>query len=192
MDNTSYFPAGDSPDDLAHTAGSSRPDPGELDYPAIPQDLEYLIAPAAHYGREYQFSDTVQWFLENAEDSDVATLATLAERARLASDYPRVMEWMDEVDDVLEAVIDQRQPYRIRVSEEQRKDYLSLVNPALSERQKQRAIRMSAEAADRSDTVTRRREMRGRLVEEANNRVHHMDVYFLFGLMDACDLDFGG
>jgi len=32
--------------------------------------------------------------------------------------------------------------------------------------------------------------LEGKLIEEANRRCGHMDLYFLFGLMDACDLRF--
>jgi len=32
--------------------------------------------------------------------------------------------------------------------------------------------------------------MSGRLLTEANDKVDHMDIYFLFGLMDACDMKF--
>lgn len=162
----------------------------EINVSRMPDELEYLIEPAIRYGRKYQFDDAVQWFLENAEELDLETLAALAERARLSSDYPRLMQWSNEVDDVVDRIVDERYPYTIDISEQQRKDFLRLINPDVAERWREKAVRDSAEAGDHSDIAEQRKEMRGRLLTEANDRVHHMDIYFLFCLMDACDMKF--
>jgi hypothetical protein len=50
-------------------------------------ELEYLVKPAIQYGRKYRFDADVQWFLENARESESENLAILAERARLSGDY---------------------------------------------------------------------------------------------------------
>jgi hypothetical protein len=163
---------------------------GDADFPPIPEELEYLIEPGIHYGRKYEFDDAVQWFLENAEESDFETLAALAERARLSGDYLRLMQWMDEVDDVLDRIVDERYPYTIHISEQQRKQFLRHINPDLPERRREKALRRVAEAHDESEIADRRREMSSRLLSEANDKVHHMDIYFLFGLMDACEFKF--
>lgn len=156
----------------------------------MPKELEYLVEPAIEYGRKYQFDDAVQWFLENAEESDFETLAALAERARLSADYPRLMEWLNEVGDVLDRIVDERYPYTIDISEQLRKELLPLISPDVAERWREKGLRQLAEASDRSDLAERRSEMRSRQLTEANDRVHHMDIYFLFGLMDACDMKF--
>ena len=77
-----------------------------LEYPAMPVELEYLIEPGIRYGRAYHFDNDVDWFLENAEESDFDHLATLAERARLAGDYPRLIQWMREISNVSERKIE--------------------------------------------------------------------------------------
>lgn len=161
-----------------------------LDFPHIPKELEYLVEPAISYGRKYQFDDTIQWFLENAAESDFETLAALAERTRLSGDYSRFLQWSDEVDDVLDRLVDERYPYTINVSEQQRKDFLQLINPDMAERLREKRVRQLVEADDRSEVAERRKTMRARQLTEANDRVHHMDIYFLFGLMDACDMAF--
>ncbi len=162
----------------------------EPHFPPVPKELAYLVEPAIQYGRKYQFDDAIQWFLENAEESDFETLAALAERARLTGDYPRFLQWSDEVGDVSERIVDERYPYSIDISAQQRKDFLRLINPDISEQRKQKCVREQAEASDRSKVAERRREERMRLLTEANDKVHHMDIYFLFGLMDACDMTF--
>jgi hypothetical protein len=50
-------------------------------------------------------------------------------------------------------------------------------------------LRSIIEAEDDSDVVQRRREMRMRLIDEINDKVHHMDIHFLFGVMDACGME---
>lgn len=159
-------------------------------WPPIPVELEYLIEPAIHYGRKYQFSGAIDGFLGNAEESTFETLAGLAERVRLSTDYSRFLQWSNEVDDVVDYMVDDRYPYTIDISEHQRKDYLRLINPDMAERMKEKALRRFAEANDRSDAAERRKEMRGRLLCEANDQVHHMDIYFLFGLLDAYDMEY--
>jgi hypothetical protein len=161
-----------------------------FDLPPIPDELEYLVEPGIHYGRKYQFDNDVQCFLENAEESDLESLATLAERVRLSGDYPHFLQWSREVDYVLEHIVDQRYPYKIEISEQQRNVYLRLVNPDLAERWKDKCVRHSAEANDNSDLAERRRAMRMHLLTKANDKVHHMDIYYIFGLMDACDMEF--
>lgn len=166
---------------------ADRPNGG---LPPIPEELEYLVEPGIQYGKKYHFDDAVQWFLENADESDFETLAALAERARLAGDYQRFLKWSEEVDDVLERIVDERYPYTIDLSEQQREEYLRLINPSLAEHLREKGVRLLAETNDRSEVAERRREMRGRQLTEANDQVHHMDIYFLFGLMDACDMKF--
>ena len=168
---------------------------GELDWPSIPEELEYLVEPGIRYGRRYEFDDDVQWFVENAEESDLETLAALAERARLSGDYRRFMEWSYVVYDVSDRLVDERYPYTVEVSEKERKELLPLINedfdrPEVAERWREKRLRGFIEAADRSELAERRREMRSRLGTEANDKVHDMDIYFLFGLMDACDMEF--
>jgi hypothetical protein len=181
-----------SDDDVVGDEPDSPPMPDE--FPPIPDELEYLVEPGIHYGRKYQFDDDVQWFLENAEESDFETLAALAERARLSGDYPRFLQWSYEVDDVWDRVVDERYPYTIDISE-RRKELLRLINeandpPDIAERWREKRLRQLAEANDDSDIAERRRKMRMRQLTEANDKVHHMDIYSLFGLMDACDMKF--
>lgn len=165
------------------------------EFPAIPQELEYLIEPAIHYGKKYRFDDAIQLFLKNAEELDFETLAALAERARLFSDYPRLMKWMNGIGDVLDRIVDERYPYTIDISEQQRRELLRLINeandpPDVAERRREKRLRQLAEANDRSDIAACRRKMSMQLLEEANEKIHHMDIYFLFGLMDACNMTF--
>lgn len=174
-----------SPGDRSH-GDLGRDEPH---FPPVPKDLEYLVEPAIQYGK-YQFDDDVQWFLENAEESDFETLAALAERARLSGDYPRYLQWSNEVDDVVERIVDERYPYTIDISEQQRKDFLRLFGPGIAEHRKEKCVRRSAEANDRSELAERRKEMRMRLDTQADDKLHGMDIYLLFGLMDACDLTF--
>ncbi len=173
---------GDRPDDNLSA--------GDADFPPIPEELEYLLEPGIHYGRNYKFDDAVQWFLENAEESDFETLAALAEHARLSGDYHRFSQWWYEVDDAVERIVDERYPYTIEISKQQRKQYLRMIGPDLPEDRWEKAVRSTAEANDDSEIADRRREMRSRLDSEANDKVHHMDIHFLFGLMDACDFKF--
>jgi len=136
---------GDSPDTLGNGSDDNvvRNEP---EFPPIPKELEYLIEPGTYYGRKYRFDNDVQWFIENADESDFETLAALAERARLSGDYVRLMEWMDEVRDVVERMVDERYPYRLVISEQQRKEFLRLMNPDMPERQREKCVRQSAEA----------------------------------------------
>ena len=97
---------------------------------------------------------------------------------------------MDDVGNVLDRVVDERYPYTIDISERQRKDFLRLVNPSVEEHARVKGVRQLVESNDSSELANRRREMSGRLLAEANDTVHHMDIYFLFCLMDACDLGF--
>ena len=179
-------PGGGSPD---HLCGD------EIAFPPLPEELEYLLEPGIHYGRKYQFDDAVQWFVDNAEESDFDALAALAERARLAGDYRRFQEWWYEVDEVLERIVDEHYPYTVQVPPERRPQLLRLINeagdrPEVAERLREKRLRSSIEAEDESDLAERRRKMRMRLIGEINDKVHHMDIHFLFGLMDACDMDF--
>ena len=158
--------------------------------PPIPEELEYLIDPAIEYGRKYQFDDAVQWFLENAEESAFETLAAIAERARIYGHYARFLQWADEVDDVCDRIVDERYPHTIDISEQEQKEFSEWINPDIPERRWEKLLRQTVETNDRSDIAKQRREMRTRLTTEADDSVHHMDVYFLFGLMDACDMKF--
>jgi hypothetical protein len=164
--------------------------PPEPSLPPVPEELEYLLESAIRYGREYKFDDGVQRFLQNGRESDFENLAALAEHARLSEDYLRLMNWMDEVDDVVERIVDTRIPYSVVVSDERRRQYLKLVNPNLPANRREKCVRESAEADDPSPLAKRRSDLRDRLLIEANDIVHHMDLYFLFGLMDACDMTF--
>jgi len=162
----------------------------EPDFPPIPEELKYLVEPAIQYGRRYQFDDAVKRFLENAEESDFEIFAALAERARLSCDYPRFLQWSDEVDEVVDRIVDDRYPYTMDISEQQRKDFLRLINPDMVDRFREGRLRQFLEVDDHSEVAERRRDMRARKLTEANDKVHHMDIYFLFGLMDACDMAF--
>lgn len=161
-----------------------------LAFPPVPKDLEYLLTPAILLGRKYRFDNDVQRFAESAEESDMETLSSLAERARLAGDYARVLQWSDEIAEIVEIALDKRFPYTITISDERKTEFLQLINPGIPDDQKERAVRESIEAEDDSDAAQVRRKMRLRLLKDANDQVHHMDIYFLFGLMDACDLRF--
>jgi hypothetical protein len=167
----------------------------DIEYPPLPEELEYLLEPAIRYGRQYKFDDQVQWFLENASESDIETLAALAERARLSGSYACYRQWSYEVDDAINRVVDTCYPYTVDISAERRKEFLRLINeavdpPEIAERRREKRLRMIAEASDRSEIAKHRRDMRGRSITESNDLLHHMDIYFLFGLMDACDMEF--
>jgi hypothetical protein len=167
----------------------------EIAFPPLPEELEYLLEPGIDYGRKYRFDDAVQWFVENAEESHFDALAAVAERARLSDDYRRFQEWWYEIDEVLERIVDDRYPYTVLVPPERRPQLLRLINeagdrPEIAERLREGRLRSFIEAEDDSDLVQRRREMRMRLIGEINDKVHHMDIHFLFGLMDACDMEF--
>jgi hypothetical protein len=184
----------DNPDSLGSNSRDDHVHNVELNLPLIPEELAYLVEPAIHYGRKYKFDNDIQWFLENAEESDFETLATLAERARFSGDYSRLRQWSYEVDDVLDRIVDERYPYMIDISE-CREELLSLINeaidpPDVAERRREKRLRQLAEASDQTPLADRRREMRMGLLTVANDRVHHMDIYFLFGLMDACNMKF--
>jgi hypothetical protein len=163
-------------------------------WPPVPTELAYLIEPAIDYGRKYRFDNDVQWFLENAAECDFRLLAALAERARICGDYIRLMQWLHDVDDVSDRIVDEHYPYAIDISG-RRDELLRLINeandpPGMAERWREKRLLALVEADDRSDVAERRKEMRMRLLAESNDKVHHMDVYFLFGLMDACDMKF--
>lgn len=186
--------AGDDPDSLGDTPGDSLLG-DDIAFPPLPEELEYLLEPGIHYGRKYKFDDAVQWFVENAEESDFEALAALAERARLSGDYRRFSEWWYEVNGVHERIVDERYPYTVHVPPERRPQLLRLINeagdrPEVAARLRERRLRSFIEAEDDSELVQRRREMRMRLIGEINDKVHHMDIHFLFGLMDACDMEF--
>lgn len=131
---------------------------GEPDLPPMPPELEYLLEPGIHYGRKYQFDDAMQRFLENAEESEFETLASLAERARLGGDYRRLLEWWRDINDVSDYILEKRYPKAI--------------------------------AAQQPEIAKERDEFELGQLGEVNDTLHHMDIYHLFGLMDACDLDF--
>lgn len=164
--------------------------------PPIPHELEYLVEPGIHYGRRYQFDDAIQWFLENAEESEFDALAALAERVRLSGHFPVFDRWSSDVNDVVDRILDERHPYTVRTISKREKDsLLRLINvandpPDVAHRRREKGLRAFLEANDDSDAAKRRREASGRLLMEANDAVHHMDIYFLFGLMSACDMEF--
>lgn len=157
--------------------------------PSLPDDLAYLIEPAIRYA-PYQFDDQIQEFLESAAESKVEALAMLAEKVRLSGDYGRVLLWLDTVNDFIEELIDQRHPYVVSLTRKQEKSYLALVNPELSNRAKERAVRFLVEAKDNSAVARLRKELRNALRAEVNSIIHQSDVYSLFGLLDACDMSF--
>lgn len=168
--------------------------PDEPTFPPAPEQLQYLIVPAIHYGRKYRFDDAVQWLVENVGESDLETLAALAERARLSDDYRRFLEWSNEVDDIVERIVDECYPYTIDTFKS-RNALLQLINeaddpPGMAERCREKRLRRLAEANDTSDVAECRKEARMRLASAANDKVHDMDVYFLFALLDACDMKF--
>ena len=168
---------------------------GEIAFPPLPEELDYLLEPGIHYGRKYQFYEDAQSFAENAEESELEALAAIAERARLSGDYRRFSEWWYEVRDVQERIVDEHYPYTVHVPPERRPQLLRLINeaedrPEVAERLRERRLRSFIEAEDESDLAERRRKMRMRLVGEIDDKVHHMDIHFLFGLMDACDMEF--
>jgi len=173
-------------------------DGGEIRLPPIPGELEYLIEPAITWGRHYQTDDAVQRLLEEADESRVETLARLAERARLHDHYDRLSEWCYDVDDEIERIVDHMWPYiPEELSEERRAELMPLINVtnAPSERVEQwieKRLRRVAEDQDQSDVARERQQLRGELTIRANKDVHYMDIYFLFGLMDACDMPYEG
>jgi hypothetical protein len=157
--------------------------------PRIPHEIAYLLEPAIRF-EKYQFADQVQEFIEGDNDADFEELASLAERARLAGDYEKVNSWIDTVDDVIDRIIDHRFPYAPSISQEQRLEALSLINPEISEKAKERAIRIDVELNDSTPVAIARREARRKLQSEANEIVRDFDVYMLFGLFGALDLEF--
>jgi hypothetical protein len=167
----------------------------EIVLPSLPKELEYLNEPGIHYGRKYEFDDDVQWFVENADESDLEVLAGLAERVRFSGDYQRFLDWSYEVDEALDRLVDERYPHVVTVASSDRPGLLRLINetaepPEVAERRRERRLRGLVEARDTSEIAKQRREMRSSLLSAANEKVHHMDIYFLFGLMDACDMKF--
>lgn len=184
----------DKPDAPINLQGGS-PLRKEVAFPPLPEALEYLVEPAIHYGRKYKFDDAIQRFIENPEESDFEALAALAARARLSGDYRRFTEWWYEVDEVHERTVDERYPYTVEVPPERRPQLLRLINeagdrPEVAARLRERRLRSFIEAEDDSDLAQRRRTMRMRLIGEINDKAHHMDIHFLFYLMDACDMEF--
>lgn len=189
------MPAGKDPDSLGDAPGESLLG-DEIAFPPLPEELEYLLEPAIRYGRKYQFFGDAQRFAEKAEESELEALAAIAERARLSSDYQRFSEWWYEVDEIQERIVDERYPYTVHVPPERRQELLGLINeaadrPEVAERLRERRLRSFIEAEDYSDLAKRRAEMRMRLIGEINNKVHDMDIHFLFGVMVACEMDFG-
>jgi hypothetical protein len=157
--------------------------------PLIPHEIAYLLEPAIRF-EKYQFAEQIQEFIEGDNEADFEELASLAERARLAGDYEKVNSWMDAVNEVVDRIIDDRFPYAPSISPEQRQDALSLVNPELSEKAKERAIRIDVELNDSTPVAITRREARRKIQCEASEIVHDMDVYMLFVLFSALDLRF--
>ena len=167
----------------------------EPDFPPLLEDLEYLLEPGIRYGAKYQFGEDIEWFLENAPESDFETLATLAEKVRLAGDYGRYLEWAFELGDAVECIVDERYPYTVEISEEEREELLPMIcvagdSPDIAKRRIERCLRRSVESRDDSEIARRRKELRDRLNVVASDRTHDMDIHFLFGLMDACDMKF--
>jgi hypothetical protein len=190
---TLFMQTGNDPDSRGYAPGNGLIG-DEIALPPLHAELEYLIEPGIEFGRKYQFYEDAQSFAENGEESELETLATIGERARLSGDYRRFQEWWYEIDEVLEQIVDERYPYTVHVPPERRPKLLRLINeaddrPEVAARLRERRLRSIIEAEDDSDVVQRRREMRMRLIDEINDKVHHMDIHFLFGVMDACGME---
>ncbi len=63
----------------------------------LPEDLEYLVGPALHFGEQYHDELRMLRFFEEASDLEQHELAALAERVRMNHDWPRVLQWLNEV-----------------------------------------------------------------------------------------------
>ena len=65
----------------------------------LPEDLEYLVGPALHFGEQYCDELRMLRFSQEASGSECDTLAALAEQVRISGDWPRVLRWLNEVGD---------------------------------------------------------------------------------------------
>lgn len=72
-----------------------RPPPPPFDWTKLPDDLRYLAEPAERYGEIGSDADLVR-FLEAADETQLASLAALAERIRLAGHLTRINQWLDQ------------------------------------------------------------------------------------------------
>lgn len=63
----------------------------------LPEDLEYLVGPALHFGERYCDELRMLRFVKEASRSECDTLAALAERVRIKGDWPRILAWLNEV-----------------------------------------------------------------------------------------------
>lgn len=70
--------------------------PEDLD--TLPDSLRYLIGPALFFGERFQSEFQMVKFFEEASPQECEQLATLAERVRVANDWPKVFEWWREAD----------------------------------------------------------------------------------------------
>src|SRR5688500_6049991 len=61
----------------------------------LPKELDYLVEPAMKYGR-YQFDDDVEFFLNNASETDLDDLAGVAERVRLNHHGDLIGRFLDD------------------------------------------------------------------------------------------------
>lgn len=77
-----------------------EPEPQPLDETPglkLPQELEYLIGPALHFGERYPSEMQMIRFFEEASPEECDQLAALAERVRQNDDWPKVLQWFQDI-----------------------------------------------------------------------------------------------
>lgn len=125
--------------------------------------------------------------LTRVTDVGIGLLAVGSRRPgrRDEGDCGRYDDWYGEVLDAVERIVDERYPYQ-HVA--QPSDESIVLGPHIPERSREQRLRLFADEDDSSELAERRRGLRQALREKAHEQVHDMDIYFLFGLMDACDM----
>lgn len=63
----------------------------------LPEDLEYLVGPALHFGERYSCELRMVHFFEEASERECDELAALAERVRMNRDWTRILQWLNKV-----------------------------------------------------------------------------------------------
>ena len=69
--------------------------PPPFDWTKLPDELHYLTEPAERYGEMGGDAEMLR-FLQGADETQLADLAALAERIRLASHSARIHQWLEQ------------------------------------------------------------------------------------------------
>jgi hypothetical protein len=78
--------------------GAETPSPLDEDERwRLPEDLEYLVGPALHFGERYSCELRMVHFFEEASKRECDELAALAERVRMNRDWTRILQWLNKV-----------------------------------------------------------------------------------------------